>query len=240
MSGTVGVIATDWGRTTLFTSSLTTLRTPPNTSILWGVSNDRIAGRNKVVEASLDTGSEWLLFIDDDHCFGHDLLMRLLAHDKPIVGSLYLARAVPFQPIAYSGKVIEPDEHDPGNDIWTYKAVNLNDHGPDDLIEVAAIGTGGMLIHSEIFHAMPYPWFEHSRASEDLIFCDKVNELGLGPIYCDLGTRMGHLAPSAIWPTHSDESWNVGFSVADRYTLSVPITHEVEEQPEDLVGTTPK
>ena len=46
-----------------------------------------------------------------------------------------------------------------------------------------------------------YPWFEHGRAREDLIFCDKVYEVGLGPIYCDLGRTPGPLSPAALWPT---------------------------------------
>src|SRR5947208_1793411 len=107
MSGTVGVIASDWGRATLFTTSLTTLRTPVNTSLDWALTSDRIIGRNKLAQRAIDAGAEWLMFIDDDHTFPKDLLLRLLAHDKPVVGALYMQRMVPFAPIAYSHKTAD-------------------------------------------------------------------------------------------------------------------------------------
>ena len=165
-------------------------------------------------KAAIEKGAEWLIFLDDDHVFGPNLLERLLSHEKPVVGSLYLQRMMPFAPVAYSHKT--EDE--------VYIPVNLQNHGADDLIEVAAVGTGGMLIRAEVLHAMEEPWFEHGRASEDLIFCDRVYELGLGPIYCDLGARLGHMSPAAVWPAHSGEDWEVGFALSDGFRLTVPIS----------------
>ncbi len=78
-----------------------------------------------------------------------------------------------------------------------------------------------MLIRTEIFRALPYPWFEHGTASEDLIFCDRVYDAGLGPIYCDLGARMGHLSPAALWPTFVDGKWAAGFALADGFSVTV-------------------
>lgn len=215
MSGSIGVIANDTSRYSMFMVCLTALHKPVNTQPVWALTSDRILGRNTCVEEALDKGTEWLLFLDDDHVFGPQLLTRLLAHEKPIVGSLYLQRMMPFRPVAYSHK----DENS------VYHAINLHNHGESDLIEVAAVGTGGMLIRSEVLREMEHPWFEHGRASEDLIFCDKVYELGLGPIYCDLGARLGHLSPAALWPSF-DEDWEVGFALSDGFRLSVPISEE--------------
>lgn len=216
IAGVVGVIANDTSRYSLFTVCLTSLRSPVNTIPKWALTSDRILGRNRVVKEALDVGAEWLLFLDDDHVFGPELLNRLLAHEKPIVGSLYLQRMMPFAPVAYASKT----------DDGVYIPVDLAAHGPEDLIEVAAVGTGGMLIRSEILHAMNEPWFYHGRASEDLIFCDRVYEQGLGPIYCDLGARLGHMSPAALWPSHSDGSWEVGFALSDGFRLTVPIGQE--------------
>ena len=215
MAGLVGVIANDTSRYSMFTVCLTSLRSPVNTVPEWALTSDRILGRNRVAKAAIEKGAEWLLFLDDDHVFGPNLLEKLLAHEKPIVGSLYLQRMMPFAPVAYTHKT--EDER--------YIPINLHNHGEDDLVEVAAVGTGGMLIRSEILHAMEEPWFEHGRASEDLIFCDKVYELGLGPIYCDLGSRLGHMSPAAVWPAHSgDDGWEVGFALSDGFRLTVPIS----------------
>lgn len=217
MSGAIGIIASDTSRYSLFTVCLTSLHKPVNTAAVWALTSDRILGRNRCVKDALEMGAEWLIFLDDDHVFEAALLERLLAHDKPVVGSLYLQRMKPFAPVAYSHK--DEDE--------VYHPLKLAQYESDELVEVAALGTGGMLIRSEVLRAMERkgePWFEHGRASEDLIFCDRVYELGLGPIYCDLGARMGHLSPMAFWPSCTDGEWEVGFALADGYQLKVPIS----------------
>lgn len=230
MSGSVGIIARDEARYTMFAVSLTSLKTPVNTGIEWGLSSDRVIGRNATAKRAMEKGAEWILFLDDDHTFPHDLLMRLLAHDVGIVGALYMQRQMPFTPIAYSEK----------RDDATYTSLNLNDYAPDALVEVAAMGTGGMLIRSEVLHAIQEPWFEYGPTSEDLIFCDRVRELGLGPIYCDLGARMGHFTQAAVWPAHDGEKWDVGFTVADGFNLKVPVASWVEEtELADTVSTMP-
>lgn len=211
----VGVIASDTARYSMFMVCLAHLEKPVNTMAGWGITSDRILGRNRVVEQALEKGAEWLLFIDDDHTFAPNLLTRLLAHDKPIVGSLYLQRQVPFGPIAYSAK----------SDDDVYLPLNLTDYTGDELVPVHAVGTGGMLIRSEVLHKMEPPWFEHGRASEDLIFCDKFHTLDMGPIYCDLGARLGHLSPAALWPSFDRERgvWQVGFQFTEGFSM----THEI-------------
>jgi hypothetical protein len=213
----IGIIAPDTSRYTMFWISLSSLERPVNTFPGWSVTSDRILGRNSCVEQALDKGAEWLIFLDDDHVFGPGLLKRLLSHDVPVVGALYLQRQMPFLPIAYSHR----------DDNYVYYNINLHDHGDQDLIEVAAVGTGGMLIRSEVFRAMEKPWFEHGRASEDLIFCDKVYELGLGPVYCDLGARMGHIQPAALWPAHDGTNWQAGFAMADGFSVTVELSEPV-------------
>ena len=56
MSGTVGIIANDVGRWSLFYVSLTQLKHPPNTRIDWGLSNDLAGARNMLVERALAGG----------------------------------------------------------------------------------------------------------------------------------------------------------------------------------------
>jgi hypothetical protein len=211
MSGMVGVIANDTARYSMFSIATHGLHTPKNTAIQFALTGDRILGRNKLAQMAIDQGQEWLLFLDDDHTFPSDLLTRLLAHNLPIVGALYLQRQMPFLPIAYATK----------DDDEKYWPVDLNQHGENDLLTVRALGTGGMLIRTEILRALEVPWFEHGRASEDLIFCDHVYEAGLGPIYCDLGARMGHLSPAALWPTFTDGRWAAGFALADGFSVTV-------------------
>jgi hypothetical protein len=222
MSGTVGIVANDTGRYTLFTVCLTQLRHPANTRVDFGLSTDLALARNTLVERSLEDGSEWMLFLDDDHVYPADLLLRLLAHDKPIVCSLYLRRAQPFAPVVFTGR----DEE------GMYESLDLTTVPNEGLLKIHAGGTAGMLIRSEVFREIPYPWFEHGQvgewnSSEDIIFCEKAGAAGID-IFLDLEAQLGHLTPSAIWPSWIDNQWTVGFSVADGLRLYYPIEKQAE------------
>lgn len=213
MSGSIGLVATDLARYTIFTKSLLYLQRPVNTDIQWCLGTDFANNRNKLAEQALARGSEWLFYMDDDHAFEMDHLMRLLAHEKPIVASLYSARSAPFKPIAYDW--ISDEEG------WT--PIDLNKHGKDDLISVDGVGTGGMLIRSEVFHQMPFPWFEKTKTgSEDLEFCKKARALGF-EINLDLAATMGHLTTASIWPTWSEGSWTNGLVLADGSALYLDV-----------------
>jgi hypothetical protein len=224
MSGTLGIIANDAARYTLFSVCLTQLKHPPNTRVDWALCTDMTRGRNMLVERSLEMGSEWMLFIDDDHVYPSDLLLRLLSHDKPIVGSLYLRRHRPFAPNAFSHL----------NEDLSYQPIDLTSLPNDGLLKVKAVGTSGLLIRSEVFREIPKPWFEYGQigewgASEDIIFCEKAGKAGID-VHVDLSAQLGHLAPCAVWPSWVDQEWTVGFSVADGLRLYCPIEKEAEAQ----------
>lgn len=227
MSGTIGICASDTGRYTLFTVSLMNIQHPPNTVPDWGISTFIPGARNSLVERALERGSEWILFLDDDHVWPSDHLMRLLKHDEMIVGSLYMRRQPPFVPLAFS----HMDED------GTYTAIDLTTLPGEGLLQVHAVGTAGLLVKSEVFRAIEYPWFEWGKvgnweAGEDIIFCEKAREAGFN-IYVDLEAQLGHMAPSAIWPTWVDEEWAIGFSVADGTRLYVPIEKPTGPIPAD-------
>lgn len=213
----VGVISDSFARTVLFTISMTSLRAPVNTSINYSIGSGRAVGRNNLVRSCLESGCEWLWFIDDDHAFNGDILKRLLSHEKDITASLYLQRVQPFAPIAYGSF----DEK-----TGKYIPIDLTKYKTDDLVPIRAAGTGGMLVRSEVFRALKDPWFEVTEGlgSEDLPFCEKAREAGF-ELYCDLGAKLAHIDPVCIWPTYleEEEQWGVGFNLADNFNLYVPI-----------------
>jgi hypothetical protein len=217
MSGTIAICASDTGRYTLFTVSLMRLKHPPNTIPDWGISAFIPGARNSLVKRALERGAEWVLFLDDDHVWTDDHLMQLLAHDEMIVGSLYFRRQPPFAPLAFSHM----------DDDGTYTAIDLSKLPAEGLLKVHAVGTAGLLVRSEVFRAIEPPWFEWGKvdnweAGEDIIFCEKARDAGFD-VYVDLGSQLGHMCPSAIWPTYVDQEWAIGFSVADGTRLYVPI-----------------
>lgn len=233
MSGTVGIIAQDNNRYTAFWTCWGQLMgmAPPNTSWDIGISADIPSARNTLVRRSLENGSEWILFLDDDQVFQPNLLRNLLSHEKDIVSALYLRRAGGHAPVAFSHR----------NDAGLYEAIDLTQLPGEGLLKVHATGAGGLLIRSEVFRAISDEpdWFEHGRvhgtdwnAAEDIIFCEKANAAGFD-VYLDLGSPIGHMTPSAVWPSFVDQEWCLGFSVSDGTRLYIPIEKNSGHAPAD-------
>lgn len=213
MSGTVGVIADAAARYTQFWQCLTGLRTPVNTALDPEIGADRARSRNNLVRRSLERGSEWIMFLDDDQTFKPSILLNALAVEQPVVGALYTQRVAPYLPIAYADK----DEHG-------YWPLDLRNHGPNELVRVRAAGTGGMLIRSEVFRVLgDIDWFLHTtEQSEDMYFCDRLAEAEI-PLYVHTNIRLGHIAPAVVFPEwHEDTGeWVAGLQFS--YTTSVLI-----------------
>ena len=225
MSGSVCIMAQQTARYSAFAVCLTQLRTPPNTKVDWVFTTDVAGGRNTLVKRALDIGSEWVLFLDDDQSFPPDLLLKLLAHERDVVSALYVQRAGGHGPIAFSHR----------NEHGLYERLDLTTLPGDGLLKVRAVGAGGLLVRSEVFHAIDSEptWFRYGQweefdAAEDIIFCEKAQKAGF-EVFVDLGTPIGHMAPTAIWPQFIDNQWCLGFSVADGTQLYVPIEPQPEE-----------
>lgn len=222
MSGTVAVIADAAARYTFFSQCLSVLRFPVNTEIDWRIGADRARSRNSLVKASLERGSEWILFLDDDHSFDRELLTRLLSRDQPVVGSLYLRRAAPFYPIAYA----ERDEK------GHWMPLDLTECPKEGLVQVAGVGTGGMLVRSEVFKELgDIDWFIHTtEQSEDLHFCGLCKDAGI-PVFVDLDSALGHIAPAVIVPQWSEEDgWCATLAFSMSTSIMLPIEPPVAEQ----------
>lgn len=128
---------------------------------------------------------EWVFFMDDDMVLEPDTLVRLLAHNVPIVGGLYLTRHPPY--ISAAGWK-NPD--------GTARLLSADDMHSGRLVEVDWVGTGCLLIRREVFEALEYPWFEAGRIhpdemSEDVWFCLKAKAKGF-PVFVDTSVRPGH------------------------------------------------
>jgi hypothetical protein len=202
----VGVPCSDTGRYSAFSESLANLVKPPGTSVRFAVGTWRHYARNQLVQWMFEEDADALLMIDDDHVFAPDLLTRLLAHDVDIVGALCLQRAEPYGPFCFT------EEND---GILT--PLNLHDYPTDaGLVEVAAVGTGAMLVKREVFEAVHDEWeswftIEYD-SGEDMLFCRRARSEGF-KIHVDLSTPVGHLTTAAVWPIQKDR-WRVGIEVS--------------------------
>lgn len=158
--------------------------------------------RNTLAKNVLRASATHVFFMDTDQVYPRDTLMRLLAHDLPVVGAKVHRRFNPYEPIMYRGECPH------------YKRVPSDEWSKGGLIEVDATGTGCLLIRSDVFEAIPEPWFEHRRreddlgdVGEDIDFCTKVRSAGI-PIYVDADVKLGHIGEFVI----TEESfWNYKF-----------------------------
>lgn len=187
--GLVGIPCGEQARWTEFARCLTFLRRPPGTRLAFNQGTYIQASRNDLVSEMLsDPESQWLLMLDDDHVFAPDLLIQLLAHEVDVVGALALARKPPYFICAF-----EATDSRSG----VSRGLSIRDV-PFALQEVAAVGTGAILIRRHVLEAIEPPWFEVSfdergrNVSEDVTFCEKARGAGFH-VYLDGAQSIGHL-----------------------------------------------
>ena len=128
--------------------------------------------RHKLVRESLKIEElTHILWIDSDMRFPRDALLRLLAHDVPVVAANYATRRLPVTPTAGFGL----------GELKMYSA-------PEDteLTPVRWCGSGFMLVEAGLYRAMPAPWYvigfskvQDAFAGEDVYFCSRVQDAGL-------------------------------------------------------------
>lgn len=198
MSVLIGVSALIQARYSAFSECLANLDETPK-EVLFATGIDIGANRNRIVRHALSGDYSHVWFVDDDMIFPKDHLLRLLAHNQPVVASLYLNRKPPFYPVAYNSMTLVD-----GVPVW--KPVSLQGAPSEGLGEIVGAGTGGMLIRTEVFRAIEYDtWFEHHQSTDDLAFCQRVTAAGF-PIFLDLGATMGHISTYEVWPR-----WQTGW-----------------------------
>lgn len=152
------------------------------------------SARNAIGEFAIEKGCKYLFFLGDDVVVPNHTLRSLiyrLEQDPTIAvaGGVYCAKAEPCFPLVFRGL---------GNgSYWDWKI--------GEFFEVDALGMDCTLIRVSILEKMPKPWFktisddkfldgvnEAAEWTEDLYFFNKLNELGLGKVYCDGGIICQH------------------------------------------------
>jgi len=127
---------------------------------------------------------DYLFAVDHDITFEPDTLVKLLAHDKPIVSGVYRQRMEP--------PVLEIYDSN-------YRNVSMDFANQQGLFEIGACGFGCVLVKKEVFTAVGYPQFVYHQAlshantfSEDLDFCRKARDKGYS-VWCDTTILCGHI-----------------------------------------------
>lgn len=97
------------GRYVTFEMSMEALHAPEGSGIWRGIGSSLAAGVNEAIAGSR-TPLVW--FLDDDHAFDPQLLLRLIAHDVPVVVPLTTFSRPPFNPVLFkSTELVGPWVH---------------------------------------------------------------------------------------------------------------------------------
>ena len=138
--------------------------------------------RTLIAVRAIENKSDYLLFIDDDMVFPPNTLNRLLSREKDIIGIPYYARVLPRKSVV----VLENGEE-------------LSGTVPGDLFKCQHVGTGVMLIKTEVFKNIIRPWFQFKTNAdgctvqgEDAHFCEVARNKGYS-IYCDSTLPVRHI-----------------------------------------------
>jgi hypothetical protein len=142
------------------------------------------AKRIILADLALAATVDYILWLDSDHTFAPDALLRLLRHDLPIVGYNYARRLPPYQATAL--------------DLAGEPIVG------EGLLEVGAVGLGFCLTKSAIFAKIERPWFNTKIADdgsvitgEDVHFCNRARSAGF-QVFADNDPVIWHIEDRAL------------------------------------------
>lgn len=160
--------------------------------------------REKLAEAAIEAGCEYLFMVDDDMLCPPDLFYKLVAHDKDIVAALAFTRNPDHKPVIY--ETVE------GFDPITRQRYGMTrfvlNYPKNKLVECDAVGFGAVLIKTEVFKKTPKPWFfGMAQTGEDLTICLKARKAGFR-VWMDTSIKLGHLGNPIIVTEEYSEQWN--------------------------------
>jgi hypothetical protein len=161
--------------------------------------------RNKILFEYLKSGHkvDYILWLDADMLYPQDMIVRYLTEKNiDILGCLYFKRGYPTAPIIYMKKRY-PDK------VRPYWAVDPTLLPQDKIIEVDAVGFGGMMVNTKVYERMGDKMWHHygpnfhipikmeDQASHDIQFCKEAQEFGF-KIKIHLGVQAGHISDRVI------------------------------------------
>jgi hypothetical protein len=140
---------------------------------VWG--KELVVAQNIIADRFLQSHSEWLLFLEDDHS-GHTVAMLddLMQSGHRLVGIKYYSRWYPYTLTALNSNY------------------DMHIFSKGEYEEVALMGFGMTLIHRSVFDVLDKPYFRLNDKTNgitthatDKNFCDRLIEKGVVPVVCN-------------------------------------------------------
>jgi len=113
-------------------------------------------------------------------------MVRLMAHNVPIVGANYRHRRLPDEVRSTAANIVDGESVSIAPKAEGVEAVDV-------------VGMGVCLTKTEVFRNLPKPWFEMGRFGEDASFCLKAKAHGFQPrVDHRLSAEVGHVAETVL------------------------------------------
>lgn len=214
----IALSAAETSRYTSANATVANLERPHGSEVMPFISMSVPQNLNAAAETFLASLHEWLFLVNDDQLYNPGTLIRLLAHQQPVITGLTTHRTYPFVPAIYGPRIegVPP-------------AIYLKP-GMRGVIPISYCGDHSLLIHRRVIEAMPAPrwatrtdaWQSPDAVQHDVIFCDGVRAAGF-EILCDLDTPVGHLALVPLVPQRdASGAWTTGLRLSNTHWHSVP------------------
>lgn len=205
-----------------------------------GVRTDR--NRNIILEQALARDVDYILWLDVDMIYPYDIICKYLENDFDVMGCLYFKRAEPFSPIGY----IKGD-----NPAKPYKPLDPRLLPENTVIEVDALGFGGMMVNMNVYRTMGEDkWMKYSdnfhlpyetdepKFTHDILFCKTAQEHG-AKIMLHTGVKPAHMGEIAIVQKHWEwEREDVAEEIQPRIAVIMPTIHpKLADKTADILRT---
>jgi 2-polyprenyl-3-methyl-5-hydroxy-6-metoxy-1,4-benzoquinol methylase len=169
-------------------------------------------GRNKIVEHYLESGADFLVFVDADMVFTAEDMDKLIKAgidnpDAGVIAGFYVSRDENLRPL-----IGWTDED--GTLLPHQEQIDLLTASRGKMVEANMLPTGFMLVRRSVFETLENPWFitdqrimddgEIRFYSSDNVFTQKCSKAGI-KTYGHFGIELGHIGnfvyhPAQLWP----------------------------------------
>lgn len=157
---------------------------------------EQFRARNSIVEAAQSVNADYLLMLDDDMVINpwitsgpsddYDLIEKLLAHQKDIIGALYYQRTGECAPVLMVKA---------GEKGYRFLRDDELTHG---LQQVDVAGGGCLLVKMSVFDRLTYPYFEPEfKYGTDVQLCRAAAEKGF-TVWADTSIEVGHVRDQRV------------------------------------------
>lgn len=167
---------------------------------------DCATARNRIAKRAMDGGHDYLMMVDNDVTPPKDALLNLIEHEVECVSGYYLHRNsdnMPSDRTCVCKRFAEdwmPYFNYPLESEYTKDELSELRENGEYLVEIHGGGMGCVLIKTEVFERLKYPWYKwvnyadanRGSLSEDLYFCEQLKKRGISR-HVDTRVACGHL-----------------------------------------------